>query len=117
MSITMYIHHDVHQPEVMAEGDEGVRAKLDSLGHDVQERWFASADMGHALLISEFGSSRDVVLHFEALEELGFTAEALGTIFTITSADVVGELDDEARTLLSKYDFVNFLEAMPGMHD
>ena len=53
--------------------------------------------------------------HFNALEEFGFSDQVLGTLFSITSADVIGDLDDEARTVMSTYDFVNFLEHVPEM--
>ncbi|HKJ57450.1 MAG TPA: hypothetical protein VJ978_15840 [Nitriliruptoraceae bacterium] len=115
MSVTMYIHHVMHEPEAMAEGSGEVDDKLRSLGHEFSERWFVSSDMSHALLIAEFGGSQDVVTHFTTLEEFGFSDQVLGNVFSITSADVVGDLDDEARAVLAKYDFVNSLEPMPEM--
>lgn len=115
MSVTMYIHHVMHDPAAMAEGPGDFDDKLRSLGHDVSERWFGSSDMGQALLIAEFGGSQDVVTHFTTLEEFGFSDQVLGKVFSITSADVIGDLDDEARAVLSRYDFVNYLEPMPEL--
>ena len=69
--------------------------------------------MSHALLIAEFASSRDVVTHFNELDASGFTEQAIGKVFEITSADVIGDVDDDARTVLSRYDFVNLLAPTP----
>ncbi len=115
MSITMYIHHDIHDPDAMAAGAPGeLDERLESLGHDFTETWYAAADMSHALLIAEFPTSQDLVTHFTELRDSGFEEMAFGKIFDITSADVIGEVDDDARAVLSRYDFVNYMAPMPA---
>ena len=110
----MYIHHKILDPEAMAAGPPaGLDERLESRGHDFTETWYVAGDMSHALLIAEFGSSQDMVTHFDELDASGFTEQAIGNVFEITSADVIGDVDDDARAALSRYDFVNFLAPMP----
>jgi hypothetical protein len=110
----MYIHHKILDPEAMAAGPPaGLDERLESLGHDFTETWYFAQDMSHALLIAEFASSRDVVAHFNELDASGFTEQAIGKVFEITSADVIGDVDDAARAALSRYDFVNLLAPTP----
>jgi hypothetical protein len=110
----MYIHHEILDPEAMAAGPPaGLDERLESLGHDFTETWYVAGDMSHALLIAEFASSQDMVTHFNELDASGFTEQANGNVFEITSADVIGDVDDDARAVLSRYDFVNFLAPMP----
>lgn len=113
MAITMYAHHVVHDAEKMMADSEDVTGTLAGLGHDWSEQVFVGEDMQHLLLIAEFGGSEDVVTHFRALEELGYSDTYLGTVFSVTSADVVGDLDDDAREVLSRYDFVHVVSAPP----
>lgn len=110
----MYIHHKILDPEAMAAGPPAdLDERLESRGHDFTETWYVTGDMSHALLIAEFGSSQDMVAHFNELDASGFTEQAIGKVFEITSADVIGDVDDDARAALSRYDFVNFLAPMP----
>ena len=85
----------------------------ESLGHDFTETWYIAEDMSHALLIAEFASSQDMVTPFNELDASGFTEQANGKEFEITSAVVIGDVDDDARAALSRCDFVNFLAPMP----
>jgi hypothetical protein len=110
----MYIHHKILDPEAMAAGPPaGLDERLESLGHDFAETWYFAGDMSHALLIAEFASSQDMVTHFNELDASGLLEQANGNVFEITSADVIGDVDDDARAALSRYDFVNFLAPMP----
>ncbi len=113
MSITIYVHHVIHDPDGMAAGPpDDLGEKLQALGHDYSETWYRSPDMSCALLIMEFATSQDVLAHFTALKESGFEEMALGKIFDITSADIVGDIDGEARAFMATYDFVNFMSPM-----
>ena len=112
MTITMYIHHEIHDADAMQEGGADIDTQLTSLGHDFSETWYGDASMQHALLVAEFGSSADVVTHFRAISDSGLD-DALGTVFTITHADVVGDVDDEARAVLGQWDFFHFLAPAP----
>ena len=91
---------------------ERLDERRESLDHDFTETWYVTEDMSHALLIAEFASSQDVVTHFNELEASGFAEQATGKVFEITSADVIGHVDNAARAVLSTYDFVNFLAPM-----
>ena len=51
--------------------------------------------------------------HFDELDASGFTEPAIGNLFESTSADLIGDVDEYARTALSRDDFVNFLSPMP----
>jgi hypothetical protein len=112
-TITMYAHHVIHDADAMLADGRRVDATLAELDHDWVEQTYISEDLQHLLLIAEFGSSQDLVTHFEALERLGYSDTYLGKVFTVTSADVVGDVDDAARAVLAGYDFVNVLSPPP----
>lgn len=110
--IMVYAHHVMHNPSAITEGSKEVDEQLRALGHDWSEEWFMSDDMQHALLIADFGSSKDVATHFTFMHESGF-ADVIGTAFTIPHMDVVGDVDDEARAVLGRFDFVHYLTPAP----
>jgi hypothetical protein len=112
MTVTMYAHHEVLDKEAMASGGpQEMRARMEERGHDVTETWYAADDMSSSLLVAEFGSSQDLLAHIEILEEFGYS-EVVGTVFDLTT-DIVGDLDDETRAAVSKYDFITVMAPVP----
>lgn len=112
MSITMYSHHEVLDHEAMAQGPPPeMHAAVEERGIDMSEAWYATDDAGYALAVIEYGSSADLVAHLEILDRFGYR-EIQGTIFEAT-VDVVGDLDDDAREVLSTYDFIHVMSPMP----
>jgi hypothetical protein len=113
MTVMLYAHHVVHDPQAMMEGAAGANAALSAAGHDWSEDLYADADMRHVLIVARFGSSTDLATHFRLMEEQGF-AGLVGTVFDFTSVDVVGDVDDDARAALAFLgESVHFLSAPP----